>query len=209
MTQIPAITVSRTFGSGGTLIAYHVAQKLGWRYCDRVILRQAAAALGMTARDLAAEEECPSGLWQNILRLLGAGSPEAPFSPPLELPVYGLDLFHQESVVMAGILRREAAVLVGRGGFVAFRGRPATLHVHVQADMEFRVHRLMEIGRAADPGEALKMARQTDRARAAFIKSISGKEWLAPGNFQLVVDPSRDGFQACEQAIVAAAPEVA
>jgi cytidylate kinase len=206
MTWIPAITLSRTFGSGGTLIAYHVAQRLGWRYCDRAILRQAAAALGMGADDLAAQEECPNRLWQNILRLLGAGSPEAPYSPPLELPVYSLDLFRQECAVMAGVLQREAAVLVGRGGFVAFRDRPATLHVHVQADMAFRTRRLVEMGRAADAKEALNLARQSDRDRAAFIKAISGREWMAPGNFQLVVDPSRDGFPACEQAIAAAAP---
>ena len=30
-TDHPAITLSRTLGSGGSLIAYHVAQKLGWR----------------------------------------------------------------------------------------------------------------------------------------------------------------------------------
>jgi len=207
MIRIPAITVSRTFGSGGSLIAYRVAQKLGWRYCDRAILRRAAEAMGLDVGELGAQEERPDRLWENILCLLGTGSAEAPFSPPLELPVYSQVLFRQESAIMARILEQEPAVLVGRGGFVALRGRPATLHVHVQADMEFRVRRLMETGRAGNPRDALKLAQASDRDRAGFIRDISGRDWLAPRNFHLVVDPGRDGYEACEQAILALAPK--
>ncbi len=206
MTWFPAITVSRTLGSGGSLIAYQVARKLGWRYCDRSILHHTAQALGLDAVALSQQEERPDRLWENILCLLGTGTPEAPYAPPPDLPVYSKDLFAQESRIMARILDREATVLVGRGGFAAFQGRPLTLHVHVQADLEFRARRLVDIGRAANPKEAQKLIHASDRDRAGFIRDISGRDWMDPANFDLVLDPSRDGFPACEQRVLDAAP---
>ena len=206
MSWFPAITVSRTLGSGGSLIAYQVARRLGWRYCDRSILRFTAKALGLDTVALSQQEERPDRLWENILCLLGTGTPEAPYAPPPDLPVYSKDLFDQESQIMARILEREPAVLVGRGGFVAFQDRPATLHVHIQASPEFRMRRLVDSGRAVGLKEAQKLIHASDRDRAGFIRDISGRDWLDPANFHLVLDPSRDGFQACEQSILDRAP---
>ena len=42
-------------------------------------------------------------------------------------------------------------MIVGRGGFVALRGRPATLHVSLRADLAFRVALLVDRGVMPDP----------------------------------------------------------
>jgi len=201
MTQHPAITISRTLGSGGSLIGYHLAQRMGWRYLDRRVLRKTAEALGLAVGDLDNEER-PDSFFTRFLLMLGSASPEAPYAPPVEIPMYGQDIFEEQRLIMAKLLEQAPAVLVGRGGFVAFRGRPATLHVHVRADLDFRIKRLIEIGKAGSPAAAERILRQSDRDRGAFIREISGLDWQDPRNFDLVVDPGRDGFRACEDRIL-------
>lgn len=203
----PALTLSRTFGSGGALLAHRLAQRLRWRCCDRVVLRQAAAALGLDAEALQAQEERPATLWSALCALLPVTTPEAPYVPPAQMPMYAPEIFALERRIMADLLARSPAVLLGRGGFVAFHGRPRTLHVYVHADLEFRVQRLLASGRVASAAEARRLAETTDRDRARFIRIISGRDWQAPGNFDLCLDPGRDGFDACEAKILAALPE--
>lgn len=204
MTTHPAITISRSLGSGGSLIGYHLAQRLGWLYLDRRILRKAAAGLGLEVGAVDRQEERPDTFLGRLFFVLGATSPESPYTPPLEVPLYGEEIFAEERRIMAQSLAEAPAVLVGRGGFVAFRNRPSTLHVHVRASDAFRIQRLVEIGKASSPRAAEKLIRQSDRDRAAFIKEISGLAWQDPANFDLVVDPGRDGFPAAEAAILEA-----
>jgi cytidylate kinase len=205
MTRHPAITVSRTLGSGGAYIAYRVAQRLGWRYCDRSILRQAAERLGLEPADLDAQEERPGDFLDRLMRLLPAACPDAPYMPPADLPLYGTELFTQEGRIMRGILQQGPAVFVGRGGFVALGDHPDALHVHVQANPEFRIRRLVETGRAGSDQEARELIRASDRDRQAFIRALAGRPWNDPANFHLVLDAGDLGFDGCVAAILGAA----
>jgi len=201
----PAITVSRSLGSGGTPIAYHVAQGLGWRYCDRTILRRTAAALGLDPAELEAGEGRAASFLEDLWRVLAFASPESPYVPSPERPCYGRALFEAESAIMRELVERSAAVLVGRGGFVALARRPATLHVHIQASLEFRIDRLLETRRVATAAAARKAIQVSDRDRSRFIREISGRDWLDPRNFDLVLDSSVAGLAGCEARIRALA----
>jgi cytidylate kinase len=48
-----AVLISRQMGSGGSYIGHLVAQDLGFKYIDRVILREAAERLGTDEESLA------------------------------------------------------------------------------------------------------------------------------------------------------------
>lgn len=209
MTHHPAITVSRALGNGGAYLAYRVAQRLGWRYCDRNILRMAAESLGVEPSDLARQEERPEGFLDRLMHLLPMASPEVPYVPPAELPVYCAELFGRERLVMLQILQHGPAVIVGRGGFIALKDRPATLHVHMRAGLAFRIQRLMETGKAESAEAARQAIAASDRDRSAFIRAISGRSWDDPRNFDLVLDSSQTGFDDCEASILAAAEPLA
>ena len=127
-THHPAITLSRTLGSGGSLIAYHVAQQLGWRYLDRRILRRTAAELGLDLAAMGRGEERPDRFIDRLLQVMAVASPESPYTPPVEVPLYGRDIYEQEVHIMRDLLAGAPAVLVGRGGFVAFRPRQLRPH---------------------------------------------------------------------------------
>lgn len=205
MATNPAITISRCLGSGGTEVGLMVARGLGWSFCDRCILRLAAETLGRARAGLAAQEERHCGFLEQMMNILSLGSPEACYTPILDLPLYSRDLYEAQREVILRLVARAPSVLVGRGGFVALRGRPETLHVSLGADPEFRVRRLLERGMAASPEAARAAIEASDRERAAFIRDISGLDWHAPRNFDLVLDASRDGLEACAARIAAEA----
>jgi len=205
MTHHPAITLSRSFGSGGTQVGFLAARQLNWRFCDRRILSQAARALGIPIERLANQEERPSGFLEQLLNLTAFASPEVPYTPPLELPIYSRELFEAERSVMLHLLDRAPAVIVGRGGFFALNDRPNTLHVRIQADVAYRARYLVEYGYAPHVDAAQEMVVKSDRNRSAFIREISGREWADPQNFDLVLDISRIGLEGCATQVVEAA----
>jgi CMP/dCMP kinase len=202
MTQYPAITISRTLGSGGTEVGFLVARQLGWHYCDRSILRKGAQALGLSVQRLRYQEEHPCGFLEQMMSFIALGSPEAPFMPPLDLPIYSTELFEAERHVMLCLVNNASAVLVGRGGFVALKDHPATLHVRIQANQTFRMQFLVDRGKAPDLESARKTIEASDRNRAAFIREVSGLDWQDPKHFDLVLDTSLDGIDACAARIV-------
>lgn len=203
----PVITLSRSLGSGGTEVAFLAARRLGWRFCDRSILRRAAQALGRTPASLRPQEERPSGFLEHVLHLFAIASPEVPFAPPLELPIYSQELFDLERKIMANLAASGPAVIVGRGGFIAFKDHPRALHVRVQADPAFRAQFLVDRHKAPDLPSARQMIQGSDIGRARFIQAISGQNWQNPANFHLVLDTSREGIETCVELLLQASAQ--
>src|SRR3972149_3965836 len=72
------ITFSRQVGSRGSYIAAQVATVLGWRYYDREILHQAAAAIGLTGEadlERLSKLEEQRGVVRGLLDILGVQPP--------------------------------------------------------------------------------------------------------------------------------------
>lgn len=197
MNPPPAITISRSLGSGGTEVGLLVARKLGWQFCDRRILRRTAESLGIPVTALSRQEERPSGLLDQFLSMLAFASPEVPYAPPLEVPVYSAELFEAEGAVMRRLAEAGPSVLVGRGGFIVLRDRPSTFHVRIEASLDHRIKHLLARGKAPDEASALEAIQDSDRGRAAFFRKVAHVEWSDPGNFHLVLDAGEQDLEAC------------
>lgn len=204
----PAITLSRSLGSGGTEIGFLAARILGWRFCDRRLLRRAAEAIGRSVQDIAWLEEHPQGFWDHLQAVFAMGTCEAPYAPLPEVPLYSKDLFQVERRLMEGMLRQSPCVIVGRGGFVALRNRPATLHASIHAPVDVRAAALVAQGKFPDGDAARRAIEASDRNRAAFIREVSGLDWRDPANFHLVLDVSDGDIDAWANRLVAAFREV-
>ena len=202
MNHPPAITISRLLGSGGTEVGLLVARELGWRFCDRRILRRAAQDLGVPATTLSGEEERPCGFLDQLLSLTACASPEVPYVPVLEMPVYSADLFEEEGRIMRGLADAAPSVLVGRGGFIVLKDRPNTFHVRIQASLDHRIHDLLERGRAPDEAAAREAIQASDRNRAAFFRKVAHAEWSDSDNFHLVLDTGEASLQECARVVV-------
>ena len=192
-----AITLSRQMGSGGSYIGYLVASKLGFKFIDREVLRQAADHLGTEVSQLEHQDERSSGLIEKLIRGFFLGAPEAATTAHhLKRPVYDRDLFSLECRIMNEIAERYSAVIIGRGGFHALRKRPegSVFRVFIHAPLEFRVQRVMKARNIVDASEARSIIEESDRRRARFIRDMVGVEWTDAKNYHLCIDSSVAGF---------------
>ena len=189
------LAISRQLGSGGSLIGQAVAGRLGLRYADREILREAAAALGSDETTLESFEERVHGFWDRVAPLLVLGGAEGPYTP-MPLPnVDPHDLFEAERRIMREIADRGNAVIVGRGAAHVLRDHPGLLSIFVHAPEAARVRRISEIYHL-DPDNATSLIRRSDRQRAAFIESIRRQPWSSATLYDLSVNTESVGLEA-------------
>jgi CMP/dCMP kinase len=196
------ITVSRQAGSGGSYVGHEVAKELGITYVDREILRQAAKHLGRDDAALEEYEERSSGFLQNFVSLLSVGTPESPYLPPSERPIYDRDLFELESRIIDKVATDHDAVIIGRGAFHVLRNRPGALHVFIHAPRDFRARRLMKVFPGSTFAEAQEKTDESDRRRAKFFKDMIGTSWTDARNYHLCIDASLLGLRESVQIIV-------
>jgi cytidylate kinase len=202
MTSHPAITISRSLGSGGTEAGFLVARRLGWHFCDRRILRQAAQAMGLSPSTVSRQEEHYCGFLEKLLNIIAIATPDAPYTPPPDLPVYSKDLFQVEQGIMRQLVESYPSVLVGRASFLVFKDQPDALHVRITADLPFRVQYLVARGKAPDADSAREAIKTSDQERADYLRKLAGVDWQDPRPFHLVLDTSRDGMEGVVDRIV-------
>ncbi|HEY6008403.1 MAG TPA: cytidylate kinase-like family protein [Geobacteraceae bacterium] len=199
MAQGVVLTISRQLGSGGAYLGRRLARRLGVRYLDREILRQAARELHEMEGDLAAREERLTGFWEKFFREMYISVPEAGYVPPA-LPVASdEELFAVESDIIRKAAAAGGAVIVGRCAFHVLRGVPAVVNVFLHADEEFRCRRLMELYGIGDADVALRMLADSDRQRRRFVEAMTGVDWMDVRNYHLSIDTGFAGLAAAEE----------
>ena len=196
------ITISRQAGSGGSYVGYEVAKEMGITYVDREILRQAAKYLGRDDTSLEEYEERSSGFMRNFVSLLSLGTPETPYLPPSDRPLYDRDLFELEGKIIDKIATEHDAVIIGRGAFHVLRDRPRALHVFIHAPRDFRARRLMKVLSSSTLTEAMEKTDESDRRRAKFFKDMTGTLWTDARNYHLCIDTSLLGLGESVRMIV-------
>ena len=147
-------------------------------------------------------EEHQPGLLEQAFGMMAYGAGEAPFAPPLELPLHSRDLFEAESRILRRIHATTGGVVLGRGGFLALRGLPRTLHVFLHASREVRIRRVLDRGKADGPEAARKLIEASDAGRGAFVREISGRDWGRACCFDLCLDTGRLGLEACARIVL-------
>src|SRR5690606_41840542 len=74
---MPIITISRQFGSGGSIVAARVAHELGWPLLDNALVEAVASRLGVTVDEVTAREERVPSLVERLASALTMGSPKS------------------------------------------------------------------------------------------------------------------------------------
>lgn len=196
------LTISRQIGSGGSYIGQEVARRLGMRYADREILQRAAAAAGVGEGDLAGAEEKGAGFWHSVVHSFSLGGPDTTFVPPPLSSVYEDDVFKIESRIIREIASQFDAVIVGRAGFHVLAGHPGLVNVMLHARTSWRIERLMQVYDLKDRGEAEELVERSDRTRASFIRTFTGRHWTDARLFDLCIDASSVGLERATELVV-------
>jgi cytidylate kinase len=166
-----------------------VAQRLGWELVDHHILDKEVEKTGIEMPWMLQHDERAPGLVEA-------------WSHPQEQRRY-FEALQQTMREYASLGRM---VIVGRGGNCILRDEDA-LHLHLMADMPFRVQRVMEI-RWVNEGPAREIIARSDRDRQAFYHHYFHCNWGDPLRYHATLNTGQLGVDAAIEMIVGLAGQM-
>lgn len=184
------ITISRQLGSGGSYIGQQLADKLGIFYADHEIILRAARDLSILEKDIESRDEEVVSFWESFLKV-STFAPDL-YMPPREMPPTDRELFEVEAGIIEHIAKECQAVIIGRCGFHLLRNEPGSVSVFLTASEDFRAERIAKLYHISKEVAKGKIA-QSDRKRAFYCKTFTGKEWNDARNYNLCIDTGKVG----------------
>jgi cytidylate kinase len=204
---MPAITVTRLFGSGGSEVARRVAEALGWRLVDGAFVDGIARGLRATPSDVQAIDERAPSLAERLADALALGSGEVQ-SASLATPMPPTE--QKIAEVTREVIEKEVArgpvVVVGRGAQAYLAQRHDVLHVHCYAPHEALIERTMQREGISEE-EADRMVKTRNQQREAYVKRMFGRSWLAPEHYHIMLNTAWLGQDRCVQLVLDLARE--
>jgi cytidylate kinase len=199
---VRVVTISATYGAGGSVIAPRLADRLGLPFADRLIPARDAPASTPGAEGVTDEERRQTSRTRFLARLAlltgGLGLP-VPHPDDLTNPVRTRVEQSIRELVDAG-----GAVILGRAGAVVLAGHSRAFHVRLDGPMARRVARAKAIEQI-DEDTARARLDETDRARARYMDQIYGQDAADGRLYHLVLDSTCLATDDCVRVVAAAA----
>ena len=204
---MPVITISRLFGSGGSEVAAHVADALGWSLLDNALVERVAVRLGRTPVEVKAIEERVPSLAERLADALALGSTEI-VSPSLSAPMPPTEerLLEVTERVIDDAVARGPVVLVGRGAQSYLAQRADALHVFCYAPRPALVARVVQ-RESISAEEAARRVDETNKRREQYVRRYWQRSWHAPENYHLCVNTEWFGIDGAGDLIARVARE--
>ena len=184
----PVVTISASYGAGGSVVAPRLAEHLGWPFIDRMLTAQVSAEAGTAAtlsqEGISPDEVGPPGLLQSILS--GAAGASV-LAAPVPLAEGALELREHTDAALAGLLGGGSGVVLGRAGAVVLAERPQTLHVRLDGPTERRIERAASLEQIEVSAARARQV-QTDRARNLFVRRLYRRDPEDPALYHLRLD---------------------
>jgi cytidylate kinase len=196
------VTISASFGAGGSRVAPAVAERLGVEVLDRAIPARVAERLAVPLDDALAHDEA---LGDAIGRLASSFAllPELAGALVQAGVLAGEDYRREtERIILEHAASGE--VVLGRAGALVLREHPDALHVRLDGPPERRIAQAMEIG-GLEKIDAERMRRESDRAREAYVRHFYGADARDPALYHLVIDSTAIPLEIVAELIVTAA----
>lgn len=199
------VTISATYGSGGSVVGPAVAEQLGVPFVDRAIPRSVATDLGMSLDEALATDEQVQG---RLSRWLAAAAPlsmEWMVGAEIQRPAFPSPqqvLTCTESAIKQCL--GAGGVVLGRAAAIVLRDHPGALHVRLDGDPERRIRQAMQV-LSIDEDEARAALPRNDSARAEYVRHFYRTDPGLPEHYDLVLDSTRLALPVCTELIVAAA----
>jgi cytidylate kinase len=191
---VPAITISRQYGSGGSEIAQLLGTRLGWPVIDNEFVGLVSKKAGLPKADVERLEERVPGLLERLAQAFALASPEVFVTG--ETPTTGPtpeDEIHRVTELVITEAVKHDVVLVGRGAQAYLATREKVLHVFLAAPLDVRIARTMERLKV-DRKEAERTVDRVDRERREYVKTYYGRGWDDPTNYHMLLNTDRLSF---------------
>ena len=202
------VTISATYGSGGSLVGPAVAERLDLPFLDRAIPAAVAHSLEVPLADVLAREERRPGLLARMLSALSAGDVALGAQPAANPPGTATEDAFQattEEVLRAAAVT--GAVVLGRAGALVLAREPQALHVRLDGPAERRVADVVA-REGLDAATARRRQEETDRAREDYVRHFYRADPRRADHYHLVIDTTWIGVPLAVELIVQAAQAV-
>lgn len=190
------ITIGRQYGSGGRIVGRRLAEDLGIHFYDNDILKLTSERTAIGEQYFRMADEKAGG---NVLSRLISGKPDLD-KPDLKNNIVSPDnLFRFQAEVIRNIAQNETCIIAGRcAGFILNHDKKVE-HVDffVYADMVTRIQRAMDYCKVNED-EAIRRIRKIDRNRKKYHKYYTGKDWMDPESYDLMINASRISYDEME-----------
>ncbi|HEX4863803.1 MAG TPA: cytidylate kinase-like family protein [Acidimicrobiales bacterium] len=203
----PVVTVSATYGAGGSAIAPRLAEALGVPFIDRLItadFSQDVARREAKSKEGLCEEErevAPAGRFLSYFaRAASVGAMMAP--EPIIDDEETIRATAEEA--LKGVAAGQPAVILGRAAAVALKERPRTYHVRLDGPVERRVAWAARFEHL-DLEAARQRQAETEKARTLFVKRLYRVDPSDPRLYHLILDSTVLDVEASVEVIMLAA----
>lgn len=172
--QLPLITISREYASGGSIIASEVAKKLGkpWKAYHEEIVDRMAKESNLEKKLVEEADERKLSLVEEIIDdFFGKRY--------LNLSSY----YKQLVKILSTIGNRGYGIIVGRGGNFLF---PQSLKVRIIGDMDYRINISMKIHKISR-ARARRMLEASDRKRKEFSQALFQHDPRKAHHYDLII----------------------
>jgi cytidylate kinase len=192
------VTISASYGAGGSWVGPEVAERLGWRFVDRAIPVQVAERLAVPVQHAEVHDEAAAPRFTRLLARL-------PNTSGVVVPEPTTEAFCRatESLLVQAADAGDVVVL-GRAGALVLRDRPGALHVRLDGPPEARVIQAMRV-EDIDEDEARRRQRNSDRARVDYVKHFYRADPRDPRYYHLLLNSTALPLETCVELIVTAA----
>ncbi len=193
------ITISREFGSGGRSIGKEVANRLGYKYYDKELVKQVAEVSGFAPQYI--EEQGEYAPVKNKF----AYAFTSPGTPGIMDGLSAADfLWNIQRRVILKLAEEEPCVIVGRCADYILKDREDCLNVFVHADKQYRADRIVRLYGESEK-KPIKRLDEKDKKRKVNYEHYTSREWGNPRNYHLCLDSGLLGQDICVETIISVA----
>ena len=195
------ITISREFGSGGRTIGKQLAERLGWKYYDKELVKEVAEKTGFDpsyVEDLGEHSASKSPLSYLF---------STPGTPGVMKGMSASDfLWVMQRNVIVNLTdpkkpEFEPCVIVGRCADYILRDRDDVLNVFIHAPIPYRADRIVRLYGESEKSPETRL-NEKDKRRRINYHHYTGQNWGIAENYDICLKSNVIGIEKCADIIV-------
>ena len=190
------ITISREFGSGGRTIGHKVAEALGIPFYDKELVEHIALESGFAPKFIEEHGEHSPGKSLFSYAFAPQGVPGV---------MNGLStadfLWNIQCNVILQLAEKGPCVIVGRNADYILKDREDCLHAYIHADLAYRADRIVKLYGESEKSPEARL-QEKDKRRRVNYQHYTGRTWGTAQNYDICLNSSTIGIDACADIIV-------
>lgn len=199
------VTLSASYGAGGSWVGPTLAKRLGVPFVDRVIRSDASSRMAVPLDAALKMDDVTLGrLFSHLVVSL------APIGDAFGVSVSGSEAADEPSFVSTverAIIERADSgegVILGRAGAVVLRDDSRALHVRLDGPEEARLEQAMRIEGIDRETATLRMT-TIDDARHGYVRRFRHNDARDPSLYHLIIESTSVDLETCVEVIALAA----